>query len=89
MTPSGAARQPHQGVYIHACTCTCGKRGYLTRGDAKKVIREMRRAKKTRSDRVNAYRCQTGTGYWHVGHGEHPARPNLNSPNLRFLGEGA
>jgi len=73
-------RQPHYGTYIRAWPCECGKRGYQERSEAKKVIKEMRRQGKVRSDRVDAYRCQADPDYWHVGH-TFQVGVNLNDPN--------
>ena len=82
--PRNVSKQPITGTYIRARPCACGKRGYRERSEAKKVIREMRRQGKTRTDRVNAYRCITNPSFWHVGHGTHVG-VNLNDPRLRFV----
>lgn len=89
MSGPACSGQPHWGIHVLSVTCSCGKQGYRERAGAKKVIKEMRRTGKLRHNRVNAYLCQSGTGYWHVGHGSPRGRPNLNSPDLRFLGEDA
>lgn len=51
--------------------CPCGKIRYLTKRDAKKVLRRLR----ARKGRMHAYRCTGGPGlesgltpFWHVGH---------------------
>lgn len=81
MRQRNVSKQPHYGTYIPARPCSCGKRGYGDRDAAKAVIKEMRRAGKTRSDRVNAYQCRTSSGYWHVGHPPESSRTaNLNDP---------
>lgn len=83
-TPRNVGKQPHLGVYIRAWPCACGKRGYKERSEAKKVIKEMRRQGKTRTDRVDAYRCDVDGGYWHVGHNDRTGT-NLNDPRVTFL----
>lgn len=42
--------------------CTSGKRGYLSRADAKASVRRKRKE----LGRMNAYSCECG--YWHLGH---------------------
>lgn len=80
------SKQPHQGTYIPAERCECGKRGYAERSEAKRVIKEMRRTGKLRGARVDPYLCETGSDLWHVGHADRrPARPNLNDPHLQFV----
>jgi hypothetical protein len=79
-------KQPWQGAFIPSShTCGCGKRSYKTRGDARKVAKEMRRKGHIRTDaaRLSTYRCDTGV--WHVGHQQPGSIPNVNDPRLRFL----
>ena len=67
--------------------CSCGKRGYTDRKNAKQVVRESkRRGDDPRADMLSTYRCDEGSRLWHVGH-DNPAVnwPNVNDPRLRFL----
>ncbi len=43
-------------------TCSCGKRGWVSRKAARKACRTIDRA-----DHMAVYRC-TASGMWHVGH---------------------
>lgn len=43
-------------------TCSCGKRSYRTRGDAKAAARDYPRP------RPGAYECRDHPGVWHLGH---------------------
>ncbi len=64
----------------HWVTClACGKRGYVTKQDAKRALRQLR-------DGMNAYRCRVGGIGWHLGHlpqsvvsGEQ-GRPQIKDP---------
>lgn len=58
--------QPFTGTYVSAHSCMCGKRGFISRKDAKTVIREMKR--KSGDDALRAYRCNQDERNWHVGH---------------------
>jgi hypothetical protein len=67
-------------------TCACGKRGYMDRGQARQVIREMKRCGTRDPGSLKAYRCDWNRSVWHVGHGQPAVNwPNLNDPRLRFL----
>jgi hypothetical protein len=67
--------------------CSCGKRGYQERQQARMVIRETKRiGDDPRAASLHAYRCPLLTGLFHVGH-TNPAVnwPNVNDPRIRFL----
>lgn len=80
------SQDPYGGTYVSFVQTCCGKRGYHTRADARKVVKEMRRNHQIRdsADRLSTYRCPTGR--WHVGN-EYGKGPNVNDPRLRFLEE--
>jgi hypothetical protein len=67
-------------------TCTCGKRGYFDRKQAKRVVSESRRIRDDpNASQLNTYRCAESR-MWHVGHSNPAVNwPNLNDPRLRFL----
>lgn len=44
--------------------CECGKRGYLTRKEAKRVARRLYPG----DSGLNAYRCLTYPDFFHLGH---------------------
>ena len=44
--------------------CTCGKRRYRSRAEARRAVRQLR--SRGRSDRPRAYEC--APGIWHLGH---------------------
>lgn len=44
-------------------TCGCGKRGYFCRRDARRLAKAAHPG-----DRLNAFPCESGSGYWHNGH---------------------
>jgi len=69
--------------------CDCGKLAYIRRGDARAVVRRMRREGAYQPESLGTYKCKSGTDFYHVGH-ENPdaVRPNLNDPRLRFVEEG-
>ncbi|GAA0897884.1 hypothetical protein [Pseudonocardia zijingensis] len=68
-------------------TCAeCGKRGWFSKRNARKVLRQMR-DRHGNAGVLRAYPACTGSGF-HIGHDEphRPGgRPNLNDPRLRFL----
>ena len=66
--------------------CVCGKYGYWTRHDARKVLKEMRRTGTAHpGDPLSTYRCDEGPGFWHIGHSRRSQRgANLNDPRLLF-----
>lgn len=45
-------------------TCSCGKRGYHTRRDAKRVARRSHRGEPG----MHAYQCLTDPAFFHLGH---------------------
>lgn len=64
--------RPARATGAHVSTCAyCGehfgkpKNNYLTRDAAK---RAMRRDGMVRGGGLHAYRCPSGSGYWHIGH---------------------
>lgn len=50
-------------------TCTCGKRGYASRTDAKRIIRGMVGGTRgVPGSRLTHYRCSTDPDLYHIGH---------------------
>lgn len=77
--------QPHYGTHIDAVMCTCGRRGYRTKGQARTVLREMRRRKALPPRALAALgveACEQEEGIFHVSNTRASAseRPNLNDP---------
>jgi hypothetical protein len=64
-------------------TCSCGKRGWPTRRQAKAKVRELSEDD-LRTEPISVYRCRDGTtNLFHVGH-KRPG-PNLNDPRLSWI----
>jgi hypothetical protein len=69
--------------------CACGKLAYTRRGEARSVVRRMRREGDRDPQSLGTYRCKSGNDLWHVGHVNPNANgPNLNDPRVRFVEEG-
>jgi len=79
--------------------CLCGKVGYRTARAAEaaaKVMRGKRRPiqaggrnyKDARADLITHYQCaRTGSGLWHVGHGNRDARDAVDDYEADWLAE--
>lgn len=71
--------QPHHGTFIPSHPCSCKRRGYGSRADAKVVIKEMRRKSSTRTRDLVAERCAVNGQFWHVSETTDRGA-NLNDP---------
>lgn len=49
---------------LQGLTCACGKRGYFTRKEAKRVARRIYPG----DSALNAYRCLGNPKFFHLGH---------------------
>lgn len=82
--PPQPSKQPLSGtVYVPARPCRCGKAGFVSRTEARKVLREMRRRQPHEDPPIQVYRCQQDDTHFHVGHTPYwrrSGRPDLNDP---------
>lgn len=79
--PSSRANDPRDHT-----TCSCGKRGYVDKQQARRVRSQMRKSGHLDlkpGQRLDIYRCTTNL--WHLGHDSRRARPDLNDPRLRWV----